>query len=597
LKTHRLHVMVCTGTGCVSNGAFDVKEALNAEIKKHKLEDEILVITTGCNGFCERGPIVVIHPDEIFYQKLKVEDIPHLVEEHFLKGRPVKELMYVPPEEERPIPVMSDIEFFKHQKLIALRNRGLIDPEDITEYVANDGYTGLEKALSEMTPEKIIDEIKLSGLRGRGGAGFLTGKKWELCRNAKGDTKYIICNGDEGDPGAFMDRSILESDPHSVIEGMIIGSIAIGADKGFVYVRNEYPLAVKRITKAIKQAKEYGILGENILGTDKSFDIEIVRGGGAFVCGEESALIASIEGRPGRPKQRPPFPVEKGLWGKPTNINNVETWANVPMIINRTGKWFSEIGTKTSKGTKVFSLVGKVNNTGLVEVPMGITLKEIVFNIGGGIPGNKKLKAIQCGGPSGGCIPADMIDLPIDFEALQDAGAIMGSGGLIVMDENTCMVDVAKYFVNFLADESCGKCLSCRDGLKRMSEILDDITKGNGKEGDIELLEELSETVTEASMCGLGRTAANPVLSTLKYFKEEYEKHIYDKKCPAHVCKELVTYTIDEEKCTGCQVCLRKCPYEAITGKKKELHTIIQDKCEKCGTCFEVCKFDAVLID
>jgi len=589
--------MICTGTGCVSNGAFDVKEALNEELKKHNLENEIMVVATGCNGFCERGPIAVVHPEEIFYQRLKPENIPHLVEEHFLKGRPVKDLMYTPPKDETPIPVMSDIEFFKHQKLIALRNRGLIDPEDINEYIANDGYVALEKALLEMKPEQIIEEIKISGLRGRGGAGFPTGLKWELCRKSKGDTKYIICNGDEGDPGAFMDRSILESDPHSVIEGMIIGALAIGAETGFVYVRNEYPLAVQRIIKAIEDAREYGILGKNILGSDKNFDVNVVRGGGAFVCGEESALIASIEGKPGRPKQRPPFPVEKGLWGKPTNINNVETWANVPMIISRSGKWYSEIGTETSKGTKVFSLVGKVNNTGLVEVPMGITLKEIVFNVGGGIPNDKKLKAVQCGGPSGGCIPADLIDLPIDFEALQKVGAIMGSGGLIVMDENTCMVDVAKYFVTFLADESCGKCLSCRDGLKQMKEMLEDITQGKGKNGNIELLEELSETILEASMCQLGKTAANPVLSTLKYFKEEYEKHINDKKCPAHVCKELVTYTIDEEKCTGCMVCMRKCPYDAIEGEKQKVHTIIQENCEKCGTCFEVCKFDAVIID
>mgnify|MGYP005642248605 CR=1 FL=1 len=589
--------MLCTGTGCVSNGAFDIKNALERELRRHKLENEVLIVTTGCNGFCERGPIVVVHPGEIFYQRLKPEDIPYLVEEHFLKGRPVKKFMYIPSDEKPPIPVMSEIEFFKHQRLIVLRNRGLIDPENINEYIANDGYTALEKALIDMTPEQIIEEVKTSGLRGRGGAGFPTGLKWELCRKADGNTKYIICNGDEGDPGAFMDRSILESDPHSVIEGMIIGSIAIGAESGFIYVRNEYPIAVQRISKAINDAKKYGILGKNILGTDKNFDINVVQGGGAFVCGEETALIASIEGAPGRPRQRPPFPVEKGLWGKPTNINNVETWANIPMIIQRGGKWFSEIGTKTSKGTKVFSLVGKVNNTGLVEVPMGITLKEIVFNIGGGIPRGKKLKAVQCGGPSGGCIPGDLINLPIDFEALTEAGAIMGSGGLIVMDEDTCMVDVAKYFVTFLADESCGKCLSCRDGLKRMKEILENITTGKGKDGDIELLEELSEVILEASMCGLGKTAANPVLSTLRYFRDEYKKHIYEKKCPAHVCKELVTYFIDPEKCTGCMVCLKKCPYNAIIGEKKEAHTIIQEKCAKCGTCYELCKFGAIVVN
>ncbi|RKY01169.1 MAG: NADH-quinone oxidoreductase subunit NuoF [Spirochaetes bacterium] len=597
MEKYRSHIMLCTGTGCVSNGAFDIKNALERELRRHKLENEVLIVTTGCNGFCERGPIVVVHPGEIFYQRLKPEDIPYLVEEHFLKGRPVKKFMYIPSDEKPPIPVMSEIEFFKHQRLIVLRNRGLIDPENINEYIANDGYTALEKALIDMTPEQIIEEVKTSGLRGRGGAGFPTGLKWELCRKADGNTKYIICNGDEGDPGAFMDRSILESDPHSVIEGMIIGSIAIGAESGFIYVRNEYPIAVQRISKAINDAKKYGILGKNILGTDKNFDINVVQGGGAFVCGEETALIASIEGAPGRPRQRPPFPVEKGLWGKPTNINNVETWANIPMIIQRGGKWFSEIGTKTSKGTKVFSLVGKVNNTGLVEVPMGITLKEIVFNIGGGIPRGKKLKAVQCGGPSGGCIPGDLINLPIDFEALTEAGAIMGSGGLIVMDEDTCMVDVAKYFVTFLADESCGKCLSCRDGLKRMKEILENITTGKGKDGDIELLEELSEVILEASMCGLGKTAANPVLSTLRYFRDEYKKHIYEKKCPAHVCKELVTYFIDPEKCTGCMVCLKKCPYNAIIGEKKEAHTIIQEKCAKCGTCYELCKFGAIVVN
>jgi NADH:ubiquinone oxidoreductase subunit F (NADH-binding)/(2Fe-2S) ferredoxin len=597
LEKYRLHLLLCTGTGCVSNGAFKVREALNTELKKHKLENEVLVVNTGCNGFCERGPIIVVKPDNIFYQRLTPEDVPYLVEEHFLKGRPVQKFMYTPPDEEKVIPAMSEIEFFKHQRLIALRNRGLIDPEDINEYIANDGYVALEKALLELTPETIIKEVEKSGLRGRGGAGFPTATKWNLCRNAAGNTKYIICNGDEGDPGAFMDRSILESDPHSVIEGMIIGSIAIGAEKGFIYVRNEYPLAVERILKAIEQARDYGILGENILGTEKNFDISVVKGGGAFVCGEESALIASIEGRPGRPRQRPPYPTEKGLWGKPTNINNVESWANIPMIINRGGDWFAEVGTEKSKGTKVFSLVGNVNNTGLVEVPMGITLKEIVFNIGGGIPGGKELKAVQCGGPSGGCIPSNLMDLPVDYEALTKAGAIMGSGGLIVMDENTCMVDVAKYFVSFLADESCGKCLSCRDGLKRMMEILTDITKGNGKEGDIELLEELSDVVQEASMCQLGKTAANPVITTLKYFRDEYEKHIKEKKCPAHVCKALVTYTVDAEKCTGCMVCLRNCSYEAITGAKKEVHVIDQAKCTKCGTCFEVCKFDAVLID
>jgi NADH-quinone oxidoreductase subunit F len=534
-------LLVCAGTGCVSCGSFKVKEALEKEVRKRKLEEEVLVIATGCNGFCERGPILMVLPEGVFYQQLKVEDIPFLVEEHLLKGRPVKKLMYIPPAEEEPVPKMKDIEFFKHQRLIVLRNRGRIDPEKVEEYIAFDGYEAMAKALTEMTPEQIIAEITASGLRGRGGAGFFTGKKWEACRKAKGTSKYLICNGDEGDPGAFMDRSVLEADPHAVLEGMVIGAKAIGAENGFIYIRNEYPLAVKRISIAIRQARDYGLLGKNILGTGFNFDIEIVQGAGAFVSGEETALIASVEGRIATPRQRPPYPVQKGLWGKPTTINNVETFATVPNIIRRGAEWFSGLGTETSKGTKIFSLVGKINNTGLVEVPMGISLRDIVYGIGGGIPDGKKFKAIQIGGPSGGCIPHTLLDLPIDYESLIKAGAMMGSGGMIIMDEGTCMVDIAKYFLNFLRDESCGKCLSCREGTQRMWEILKDISEGKGNERGLELLEELASTVKDASLCGLGQTAANPVLSTLRYFRGEYEDHIKHKKCPAMVCKEIVS--------------------------------------------------------
>lgn len=539
--TYRTHLLVCAGTGCVSNHAFDVKEALEKEIKKQKLQKEILVITTGCHGFCERGPMVHVQPDDVFYQQLDVEGIPYLVEEHFVKGRPVEKYMYKPPKAKEVVPRMSDIEFFKHQQLIVLRNRGRIDPEQIDEYIAYDGYKALAKALMEMKPEEIIQEIKDSGLRGRGGAGFPTGNKWEMCRNNPGDKKYIVCNADEGDPGAFMDRSVLEADPHSVIEGMAIGAYAIGAQEGFVYVRHEYPLALERLIMAIDDAKAYGLLGDKIFGTDFSFTVHVVQGGGAFVCGEESALLASIMGRRPEPVQRPPFPVQKGLWGMPTNINNVETWGNVPQIIHNGSEWFSNIGTKGSKGTKIFSLVGKTNNTGLVEVPMGITLKEIVYGIGGGIQNNKKLKAVQSGGPSGGCIPAKLIDSPVDYESLRDIGSMMGSGGLIVMDEDTCMVDLAKYFMNFLQDESCGKCMSCREGTKRLYEILDKISRGMGEMKDLVLLEDLAAAVMDASMCGLGQTASNPVLTTLQYFREEYEEHIIQKKCRAGVCNELIS--------------------------------------------------------
>ncbi len=599
-----MHLMVCAGTGCVSNHAFDIKIALEKEIEKQGLENEVLVVTTGCNGFCERGPLLVVQPGNIFYQQLTEKDVPHLVEEHFLKGRPVEKLMYTPPEEKTPVPVLSDIEFFKGQVLIALRNRGLIDPEKIDEYIARDGYAAMGKALHEMTPESIIEEIKNAGLRGRGGAGFPTGVKWQYVRNAastNGGKKYLVCNGDEGDPGAFMDRSILEADPHSVIEGMVIGAKAIGAHEGYVYVRNEYPLALNRLNLALGQAREYGLLGKDILGSGFDFDIKVHRGAGAFVCGEETALLHSLEGRLGEPRPRPPYPAEKGLWGQPTCINNVETWANVPVIIDRGAKWYSNIGTETSKGTKVFSLVGKINNTGLVEVPMGISLKEIIYNIGGGIPGGKEFKAVQTGGPSGGCIPKEKIDLPIDFESLTEAGSMMGSGGMVVMDEDTCMVDVARYFLSFTQDESCGKCTPCREGTKAMLSILTRITEGKGTEEDLALLQELAQSIKDSALCGLGNTAPNPVLTTMQYFMDEYKTHIRDKKCPARVCRQLNTYVIDETACVrdghGCDLCRRNCAADSISGEKGKAHRVIQDKCIKCGVCYDVCNFNAVKIE
>jgi len=538
---YRLHLMLCAGTACVSNKSFKIREVLEEELKKQGLDEEVLVVMTGCNGFCAVGPVMTVMPDGIFYHTLTEDVVPHLVEEHFLKGRPVKKLMFTPPADEIVIPKMMDIGFFARQTLIALRNRGLIDPEKIDEYIARDGYKALAKALTEMAPQDIITEIKNSGLRGRGGGGFPTGLKWELCRKQQEKTKYIICNADEGDPGAYMDRSIVEADPHSVIEGMLIGARAIGASEGYVYIRAEYPLAMERLKIAIKQAEEYGLIGENIFDTDFSFNIHVKQGAGAFVCGEETSLIASIEGRPPEPTQRPPYPAQSGLWGKPTTINNVETWATVPVIIDRGAQWFSSIGTETSKGTKVFSLVGKINNTGLVEVPMGITLKEIIYDIGGGIPKGKRFKAIQTGGPSGGCIPASLINLPVDYEKLTEAGSIMGSGGMIVMDEDTCVVDVAKYFIDFTNDESCGKCSSCREGSSQLLEILKKITRGEGEEQDLQTLEELSNVIKDTSMCGLGQTLPNPVLSTLKYFRDEFIEHIKYKRCSALVCKDIIS--------------------------------------------------------
>jgi len=591
---YRMNLMLCAGTGCVSNNSLQLKEVLNREIDRQGLGDEVQVVLTGCNGFCAHGPILVVQPEGIFYQLLEEKDIPRLVEDHFLRGIPVHDYMFKSTEKELPIPLMNNISFFKKQRLVALANRGLLDPENVDEYIGRDGYRALVRTITSMSPEEVIEVVKSSGLRGRGGGGFPTGMKWEVCRNSSGQDKYIICNADEGDPGAFMDRSIVESDPHSVLEGMLIGAYAIGASNGFVYIRDEYPLALNRLSIAIEKAEEYGLLGKNILGTEFSFNVQINRGAGAFVCGEETSLIHSLEGENPEPRTKPPFPATSGYMGKPTNINNVETWATVPHILKNGAEWFANIGTEKSKGTKVFSVVGKVKNTGLVEVPMGITMREVVFNIGGGIPNDKQFKAVQIGGPSGGCLPEHLIDTPIDYESLTNAGAIMGSGGLIVMDEDTCMVEVARYFLSFTQDESCGKCPPCREGTRHMYNILAEITEGRGTEGDIELLEEMALLVKATAICGLGKTAPNPVLTTIRYFREEYEAHIKDKRCPARVCKPLITYNIIEDTCTGCHLCFKNCPTDAIVGEVKELHTILQEKCIKCGMCFDVCRFDAV---
>ena len=593
---YRSHVMICGGTGCTSSGSDKVAAAFEAEIITADLENEVKVIRTGCFGLCALGPIVVIYPEGTFYSMVKPEDVAEIVNEHLLKGRPVLRLLYNETvAEDNSIKSLDETSFYKKQKRIALRNCGVINPENIEEYIAFDGYAALGKALTEMTPDEVIQVVLDSGLRGRGGGGFPTGRKWQLACADRGKVeKHVCCNADEGDPGAFMDRSVLEGDPHSVIEAMAIAGYAIGADQGYVYVRAEYPIAVNRLSTAIQQAREYGLLGKNIFGTDFSFDIDIKLGAGAFVCGEETALMTSIEGMRGEPRPRPPFPAKKGLFGRPTILNNVETYANIPQIILKGADWFRSMGTEKSPGTKVFALGGKIKHTGLVEVPMGTTLREIVEEIGGGIPGGKKFKAAQTGGPSGGCIPASLIDTPIDYDNLMEIGSMMGSGGLIVMDEDTCMVDIAKFFLEFTVDESCGKCTPCRVGTKRLLELLEKITSGNGTMRDLERIEELAQFIKENSLCGLGQTAPNPVLSTLQYFRDEYLAHIQDKRCPAGVCKALLTYKIDETKCRGCTLCARACPAGAINGSVRNPHNIDTLKCVKCGACMETCRFGAI---
>ena len=590
---YRSHVLVCGGTGCTSSGSETLISLLQEELKKNGLENEVAIVKTGCHGLCAQGPVMVIYPDAIFYSMVKPEDIPEIVSEHLLKGRVVTRLLYV--EDGGKAKALKDTDFYRLQHRVALRNCGIINPESIDEYIGTGGYEALGRVLTEMSPDDVIETILASGLRGRGGAGFPTGMKWKFASGNRGNVqKYVCCNADEGDPGAFMDRSVLEGDPHVVLEAMAIAGYAIGASQGYIYVRAEYPIAVERLNIAIKQAREYGLLGKNIFDSGFDFDIDLRLGAGAFVCGEETALMTSIEGNRGEPRPRPPFPAVKGLFASPTILNNVETYANIPQIILNGAEWFASMGTEKSKGTKVFAVNGKINNTGLVEVPMGTTLRTIIEDIGGGIPNGKKFKAAQTGGPSGGCIPAEHMDIPIDYDNLISIGSMMGSGGLIVMDEDTCMVDIAKFFLEFTVDESCGKCTPCRVGTKRLYEMLDKITKGEGTLEDLDKMEELCYYIKDNALCGLGQTAPNPVLSTLRYFRDEYIAHIVDKKCPAGVCKALLSYKIDADKCKGCTLCARNCPNGAISGKLKEPHVIDQSKCLKCGACMEKCRFGAI---
>jgi len=596
MSKFRMHLLVCGGTGCRASESNLILESLKRELEEKGLSSEVQVIMTGCFGFCEKGPVVKVMPDNTFYVHVKPEDAGIIVAEHVIKGRPVQRLLYVDPKSKEQVPDSKHMGFYRKQIRIALRNCGFINPENIDEYIARDGYASLGKCISELTPADVIDIIKKSGLRGRGGAGFPTGLKWEIASKNKADQKYVVCNADEGDPGAFMDRSVLEGDPHSVLEAMTICGYAIGASKGLIYIRAEYPLAIHRLKIALKQSKEYGLLGKIIFGTDFNFDIELRYGAGAFVCGEETALISSMEGRRGEPTNKPPFPAEKGFFGKPSNVNNVETFANIPVIISKGWEWFSSIGTEKSKGTKVFALAGKINNVGLIEVPMGTTLREIIFEIGGGIKNGKKFKAVQTGGPSGGCLTEKHLDTPIDFDNLVAAGSMMGSGGMIVMDEDDCMVSIAKFFLAFTVEESCGKCAPCRVGNKRLLELLTHITKGNGTMADIDRLKNMCNVIKDTSLCGLGQTSPNPVLSTINNFMDEYVAHVTEKRCPAGSCRELMKYSIIVDKCVGCTACARGCPVNAISGERKGPHFIDQEKCIKCGACFEKCKFGAVLI-
>ena len=591
---YKSHVLVCGGTGCTSNGSAKIREELARQLKANHMEDDVQIVETGCFGLCAVGPVVIVYPEAAFYSGVHADDVTDIVNEHLIKGRLVTRLLHTERVGEPPVKALTDTEFYRRQTRVALRNCGVIDPENIDEYIARDGYDALIKCLTEYEPQQIIDMIKASGLRGRGGAGFPTGTKWQFVKNAVGDVKYVCCNADEGDPGAFMDRSVLEGDPHSVIEAMTIAAYAVGGTQGYIYVRAEYPIAVDRCRIAIKQAREYGLLGKNILGTDFSFDIELRLGAGAFVCGEETALMVSVEGNRGEPRPRPPFPANKGLFGKPTLLNNVETYANITQIIRNGPDWFASMGTEKSKGTKVFALGGKIVNTGLVEVPMGTTLREIVYDIGGGIPKGKQFKAAQTGGPSGGCIPPQHLDVPIDYDKLIEIGSMMGSGGLIVMDEDTCMVDIAKFFLEFTVDESCGKCTPCRIGTKRLLELLTKVTDGTATMEDLDKMEELCHYIKENSLCGLGQTAPNPVLSTLRYFRDEYETHIKEKRCPAKVCKKLVSYHITDA-CKGCTLCKRNCPVGAIEGEVRQKHVIDQSKCIKCGACMDGCRFKAIV--